>query len=112
MAECFLALASSLSKVSARSTVSPYRWSMSDFCRDLSTTSCARQQLSLGYSFCWTRLLKGTVTYLHPLLSPPHRFHVASYRCRADKVIRQKLKSIPTSHGGLGHRRRTDQLRV
>jgi hypothetical protein len=50
MAECFLALLSSFSNDSARSTVSPYPWSISDFCRDLSTTSCTRQQLLLGYS--------------------------------------------------------------
>jgi hypothetical protein len=30
--------------------VSPYPWSVSDFCRDLSTTSCSRQQLLYGYS--------------------------------------------------------------
>jgi hypothetical protein len=51
MAECFLALASSFSKVSARCTISSYPWSMSNFCRDLSKTSCTRQQLLLGYSF-------------------------------------------------------------
>jgi hypothetical protein len=28
----------------------PYPWSMSDFCRDLFTTSCNRQQLSPGCS--------------------------------------------------------------
>jgi hypothetical protein len=50
MVECFLALASSFSKASARSTVSPNLWSILDFCRDLSTTSCRRQQL-LEYSF-------------------------------------------------------------
>jgi hypothetical protein len=49
MAECFLALVSSFSNVSARSTVSPNPWSISNFCRDLSTTSCRRQQL-FGYS--------------------------------------------------------------
>jgi hypothetical protein len=59
MAECFLALASSFSNVSARSTVSPYPWSMSDFCRDLSTTSCTRQQLLLGYSFYWNSTTQG-----------------------------------------------------
>jgi hypothetical protein len=59
-----------------------------------------------------TRLLKGTVMYLHPLLSMPHRLHVASHRCRADEIIRQKLESTPTSRGGLEHRRRTDRLRV
>jgi hypothetical protein len=50
MAECFLALLSSFSNVSARSTVSPYPWSISDFCRDLSTTSYTIQQLLFGYS--------------------------------------------------------------
>jgi hypothetical protein len=50
MAECFLASLSSFSNVSARSTVSPYPRSILDFCRDLSTTSCTRQQLLLGYS--------------------------------------------------------------
>jgi hypothetical protein len=50
MAECFLALTSSFSNVSARSTVSPYPWSILDFSRDLSTTSCRRQQLLFGYS--------------------------------------------------------------
>jgi hypothetical protein len=59
MAECFLALASSFSKVSARSTISPYPWSMSNFCRDLSQTSCTRQQLLLGYSFCWNSTRQG-----------------------------------------------------
>jgi hypothetical protein len=59
MAECFPALASSFSKVSARSTISPYPWSMSDFCQDLSTTSCTRQQLLLGYSFCWNSTNQG-----------------------------------------------------
>jgi hypothetical protein len=49
MAECFLALASSFSSDSTRSTASPYPWSISDFCRDLSTTFCSRQHLLLGY---------------------------------------------------------------
>jgi hypothetical protein len=66
----------------------------------------------LGTRSAGTRLLKGTVTYLHPLLSSPHRFQVTSYRCRADKIIYQKFESIPTSRGGLKHRRRTDRLRV
>jgi hypothetical protein len=35
---------SSFSSASARSTLLPYSWSISDFCRDLSTTSCTRQQ--------------------------------------------------------------------
>jgi hypothetical protein len=55
-----------------------------------------------------TRLLKGTVTYFHPLLGTPHRLHVVSYRCQADEIIRQKLESTPTSCGGLGHRCRTE----
>jgi hypothetical protein len=65
----------------------------------------------LGTRSAGTQLLKGTVTYLHPLLDMSHRLQVASYRCRADEIIRQKLESIPTSRGGLGHRRRTDRLR-
>jgi hypothetical protein len=64
MAECFLALLSSFSNDSARSTVSPYPCSISDFCRDLSTTSCTRQQLLLGYSilteFDYSRVLSRT----------------------------------------------------
>jgi hypothetical protein len=60
MAECFLALLSSFSNDSARSTVSPYPWSISDFCRDLSTTSYSRQHPLLGYStLVGTRLLNG-----------------------------------------------------
>jgi hypothetical protein len=35
----------------------------------------------LGTHFAGTRLLKGTVTYLHPLLGTPHRLQVVSYRC-------------------------------
>jgi hypothetical protein len=31
--------------------VLPYPWSMSDFCRDLSTTSCTRQQTLLSTQF-------------------------------------------------------------
>jgi hypothetical protein len=50
MAACFLALLSSFSSDSARSTVSPYHWSISDFCQDLSTTSCTRQQPLFEYS--------------------------------------------------------------
>jgi hypothetical protein len=59
MAECFLALASSFSKVFAQSTVLPYPWSMLAFYLDLSTTSCTRQQLLLGYSFCWNSTTQG-----------------------------------------------------
>jgi hypothetical protein len=33
------------------------------------------------------RLLKGTVTYLHPLLSPAHRLQVVGYRRQVNKVI-------------------------
>jgi hypothetical protein len=58
------------------------------------------------------RLLKGPVTYIHPLLSPTHRLQVAGYRRRVDKVIREKFEPIATSRCGLGHRRRTDRLRV
>jgi hypothetical protein len=65
MAECFLAFVSSFSTVSARSTVSPKPWSISDFCRDLSTTSYRRQQL-LRYSFCWNSTTQG---YSHVLSS-------------------------------------------
>jgi hypothetical protein len=50
MAECFLALLSSFSNDSAWSTVSPFPWIISDFYRDLSTTSYTMQQLLLGYS--------------------------------------------------------------
>jgi hypothetical protein len=64
MAACFLALLSSFSSASARSTVSPNPWSISDFCRDLSTTSCTRQRLFLGYSvmavFDYSRVLSRT----------------------------------------------------
>jgi hypothetical protein len=66
----------------------------------------------LGTRSDGTRLLKGTVTYLHPLLDMPHRLHVASHHCRADEIIRQKLESTPTSRCGLGHRRPTDWLRI
>jgi hypothetical protein len=69
-------LASSSSNASARSTVSPYPWSISDFCRDLSTTSCSRQQLLLRYSALMAdRLLKGTdnspSSIARPGASPP-----------------------------------------
>jgi hypothetical protein len=50
--------------------------------------------------------------YLHPLLGPPHRRLVARYYRRVDKIVRQKLESTTASHGGLGHRRRTDRLRI
>jgi hypothetical protein len=58
------------------------------------------------------RLLKGPVTYLHPLLSPAHRLQIAGYRRRVDKVICQKFEPIATSRCGLRHRRRTYRLRV
>jgi hypothetical protein len=58
------------------------------------------------------RLLKGTDTYLHPLLGPLQRFQVAGYCRWADRIICPKLESTPTSRGGLGHQRRTDWLRV
>jgi hypothetical protein len=50
MPACFLALLSSFSSDSAQRTVSPYPWSISNFCRDLSTTSCTRQQPLFEYS--------------------------------------------------------------
>jgi hypothetical protein len=59
MAECFLALLSSFSSDSARSTVSPYPWSMSDFCQDLSMTSCTRQQSLLSTQFLWNSTTQG-----------------------------------------------------
>jgi hypothetical protein len=59
MVECFLALLSSFSSDSARSTVSPYPWSMSDFCRGLSTTSCRRQQSLLSTQFLWNLTTQG-----------------------------------------------------
>jgi hypothetical protein len=34
-----------------------------------------------------TRLLKGTITYLHPLLNPAHRLQVAGHRHRVGEVI-------------------------
>jgi hypothetical protein len=68
--ECFLALLSSFSNDSARSTVSPYPWSILDFCRDLSTTSCTMQQLLLGYSilvkFDYSRA--PSCTFIHNLV--------------------------------------------
>jgi hypothetical protein len=76
MAECFLALASSSSNASTRSTVSPYPWSISDFCQDLTTTSYSRQQLLLGYSALMAdRPFKGTdklpSSIARPGASPP-----------------------------------------
>jgi hypothetical protein len=59
-----------------------------------------------------TRLLKGTITYRHPLLIPSHHLQVACHCRRVDKIVRQKLESTTTSRGGLGHRRRTDRLRI
>jgi hypothetical protein len=50
--------------------------------------------------------------YLHPLLDPPHHLQVARYCRWVDKIICQKLESTMTSHGGLGHQRRTDRLRI
>jgi hypothetical protein len=67
MAECFLAWLSSFSNASTRSTVSPYPRSMSDFYRDLSTTSCTSQQVLLGYSvqleFDYSRVQSRTFIY-------------------------------------------------
>jgi hypothetical protein len=76
MTECFRAFTSCSSKASARSTASPYPWSMPDFCRDLSATSCSRQQLSTGYSESTAdRLLKGVdnspSSTAQPGASPP-----------------------------------------
>jgi hypothetical protein len=76
MAECFLALASSFSSDSAQSTASPYPWSVSDFYRKLSTTSCSRQHSLLGYSALEAdRLFKGTdnlpSSIARPAASPP-----------------------------------------
>jgi hypothetical protein len=106
MAECFLALESSCSNAAARSTVSPYPWSISDFCRDLSTTSCSRQQLLLGYSALMTvDYSRALITYLHPLLGLAHHFQVACYYCWVDEIVRQKLDPTTTSCGGPGHRR-------
>jgi hypothetical protein len=50
--------------------------------------------------------------YIHPLLGPPHRLQVALYYRRVDKIVCQKLEFTTTSRGGLGHRRRTDRLRI
>jgi hypothetical protein len=88
MADCFLALASSFSKVFARSTVSPYPWSMSDFVGISPRYPAQGNNYYLGTRSTGTRLLKVTVTYIYPLLSSPHRFQVVCYRCRADTVIR------------------------
>jgi hypothetical protein len=49
-------LLSSFSSTSGRSTVSPYPWSMPDFCRDLSMTSCTRQQST---QFLWNSTTQG-----------------------------------------------------
>jgi hypothetical protein len=61
MVECFLALLRSFSSASAQSTVSPYPWSMSDFRRGLSTTSCRRQQLLLSTHFLWNSATQGYI---------------------------------------------------
>jgi hypothetical protein len=60
MAEWFLALLSSFSSNSTRSTMSPYPWSMSDFCRDLSTTSYTRQQSLLSTQFLQNSTTQGS----------------------------------------------------
>jgi hypothetical protein len=41
---------------------------------------------------------------------PPHRFQVARYYRRVDKIVCQKLESTTTTRDGLGHRRRMDRL--
>jgi hypothetical protein len=97
MPECFLALLSSFSSDFAQSTVSSHPWSMLDFCPELPTTSCTRQQSLSSTQFLWNSLLKGPVTYLHPLFSPAHRLHVTGHHRRVDKVIRQKLQPATTS---------------
>jgi hypothetical protein len=76
MAECFRAFTSCSSKASARSTASPYPWSMPDFWRDLSATCCSRQQMSTGCSESTTdQLLKGIdnspSSIVRPGASPP-----------------------------------------
>jgi hypothetical protein len=112
MVEFFLALASSFSNFSARSTVSPNPWSISDFCRDLSTTSCRRQQ-SLGYSrpedFDYSRVL------IHTFIYCSARCINSKLRATIVGLIRSSARSLSPSRlvcGGLGHRRRTDRLRV
>jgi hypothetical protein len=55
----------------------------------------------LSTLYTGTRLLKGTVMYLHSLLGPPHRLQVARYCRRVDNINRQKLESTTTSRGGL-----------
>jgi hypothetical protein len=47
-AACFRDFTSCSSNVSARSTASPYSWSISDFRRDLSATSCADNTHQMG----------------------------------------------------------------
>jgi hypothetical protein len=35
-----------------------------------------------------------------------------SHRCRVDQVVRRQFDPAATTHGGFGHRRRVDGLRV
>jgi hypothetical protein len=80
-------LSSSFSKASAWSTMSPHPWSISDFCRDLSTTSCTRQQLNRVLNNSWNSTTQGVATYLHPLLRVAHRLQVMSHSSRSNKVF-------------------------
>jgi hypothetical protein len=80
MAECFLALLSSFSSDSARSTVSPYPWSMSDFCRGslhdilhkatiiIEYSSLAEIDYSrvLSRTFCWREICTLRQTHSKP----------------------------------------------
>jgi hypothetical protein len=83
------------------------------FCRDLSTTSCSRQQLLFGYSALMAvDYSRVPIVYLHPLLGPAHRLQVARYNRRVDEIVRHKLDPTTTSRGHPGHRRRTNRLRI
>jgi hypothetical protein len=46
---------------------------------------------------CGIRLLKGTATYIHALLSPAYRLQVTGHHRWVDKVVSQKLQSAMTS---------------
>jgi uncharacterized protein YfaQ (DUF2300 family) len=67
----------SLPRAPCRRTPRAYRTSVGTFPRHPTKGNNSY----LGTRFAGTRLLKDTVTYLHPLLGTPHRFQVASYRC-------------------------------
>jgi hypothetical protein len=111
MAEYFLALVSSFSKASARSTVSPNPGASRIFAGTSPWHPAERQQL-LEYLFPLELDYSRVQSCLHPLLGPPHRLQVARYCRRVDKIVCQKLESTTTSRGGLGHRRRTDWLHI